>query len=176
MKIQDKILLILTVVLFYSCNEKQNKVETSSIKIAEVKTDFKKTDISKTEEKLESDKIIGKYYVDNFYHYLKSGFELKIKKPKDDFILYTFEFKNDGKVIFKDLTEFYDCGNGILSIKKGNWKSNGNGIYELTFDGEYGLESEFHTVSEYQLAGLKNGNLRMKLIKVIENKKKLAWE
>tara|TARA_R110000764_G_scaffold134045_1_gene222142 strand:+ start:163 stop:678 length:516 start_codon:yes stop_codon:yes gene_type:complete len=171
MKVYDKILLILTVALFYNCNEKQNRVETSNIKIAEVKTET-----SKTLEKLESDKIIGKYYVDSFYHYLKSGFELKIKKPKDDFMLYTFEFKNDGKVIFKDLTEFYDCGNGILSIENGNWKSNGNGIYELTFDGEYALESKFHTVSEYQLVDLKNGNLRMKLIKVIENKKKLAWE
>ncbi len=176
MKIYDKTLLILTIVLFYSCYEKQNNVEASSIKIAEVKTDSNKTETSKTLENSKSDKIVGMYYVDNFYHYLKSGFELKIKKPEDNFILYTFEFKNDGKVVFKDLTKFYDCGNGILSIENGKWKSNGNGIYKLTFDGEYALESKFHTVSEYKLFDLEDGNLKMKLIKVIENKRKQAWE
>jgi hypothetical protein len=171
MKICNKILLISTLVLFYNCNEKQNSVETSSVEIVEVKTET-----SKTLKKGESDKIIGEYYVDNFYHYLESGFELKTKKPKEDFILYTFEFKNNGEVIFKDLTKFYDCGNGILSIENGKWKLKENGIYELTFNGEYALESEFHTVSEYQLFDLKNGNLRMNLIKVNENKRKLAWE
>ena len=154
----------------------QNKNDAFNIRIARVKTESNDINILKTVEDSVSDRIVGKYYVDNFYHYLKSGFELKIKKPKDDFMLYTFEFKNSGEVIFKDLTELYDCGNGVLSIEKGKWKSNGNGIYELTFDGEYALESKFHTVSEHQLVDLINGNLGMKLIKVIENKNKPVGE
>ena len=176
MQVYNKILLILIVVIFYSCNEKQNNVEVSNVKIVEVKTDSNNTESSINIENKESDKIVGKYYVDNFYHYLKSGFELKTKKPEDHFILYVFEFKTSGEVVFKDLTKFYDCGNGILSIDKGKWNSNGNGVYKLTFDGEHALESRFHTVSEYQLVDLKNGNLKMKLIKVIKNKRKPAWE
>ena len=91
-------------------------------------------------------------------------------------MLYSFKFKKNGELIFKDLTEFYDCGNGILSIDKGKWKVKENGVYELTFDGEYALESKFHTESEYSLIDLKNGNIRMKLNKVLVNKRKPAWE
>lgn len=114
-----------------------------------------------------SDKIVGKYYVDFFYNYLKNGFELKREKAKDSFILYTFEFKNNGELIFNDLTEFYGCGNGVLSIKKGKWKAKGNGIYELIFDGEYALDFKFHAEIEYRLIDLENGNLNMKLNEVL---------
>lgn len=176
MKINCKILIIPIIVIFYSCNETQKNVDVSSVEITEFETDLNKNVVSKTNGELESHKIIGKFYVDSFYRYLKKGFELQIKRPEEEFGLYSFEFKKDGKVIFEDLTEFYVCGNGILSIENGNWKSKENGIYELTFDGEYSLESKFHTVSEYKLVALKNGNFKMQLIKVIENNKNLAWD
>jgi len=176
MKFYTKILLIFTVTLLFNCDRKQKQIETWNNRIAEFNSDSTQTETAKSSNRNESDEIVGKFYVDNFYHYLKSGFELHIKKPKSDFILYTLEFKKNGELIFEDLTEFYDCGNGILSINKGKWKANGKGIYELTFDGEYALESKFHTVSKYQLVDLKNGNLGMKLVKVIENKRKPAWE
>jgi len=176
MKVPIKILLILTITLFYNCDRKQKQIETWNNRITEMKSDSTKTKILEPSKKYESDKIVGKYYVENFYYYLKSGFEMKIEKPKENFMLYSFEFKKNGELIFKDLTEFYDCGNGILSIDKGKWKTKGNGIYELTFDGEYALESKFHTESEYSLIDLKNGNIRMKLNKVLVNKSKPAWE
>ena len=80
------------------------------------------------------------------------------------------------ELIFEDLTKFYGCGNGILSIDKGQWKVNENGFYKLTFDGEYALESLFHTQSEYTLVELKNGNLELKLNKVLVNEKKEMFE
>ena len=161
--------------LFYNCNEKQKTIETPKKKIAYFKSDSIKSDNVNASAKLKSDKIVGRYYVENFYHYLDRGFELRTKKPKDDFMIYTFEFKDNGEIIFKDLTEFYDCGVGILSIDKGYWKAKGNEIYTLTFDGEYALESKFHTESEYTLVELKNGIIKMKLNKVIVNKSQRAW-
>lgn len=155
------------IVLFYSCNEKTNdkRIIASSQLLA-----------SKTVEKKQPDKIIGKYFVVDFHNYLRSGFELKNKKPKDQIVLYSFKFKENGELIFEDLTKFYGCGNGILSIDKGQWRVNENGFYELTFDGEYALESLFYTQSEYTLVELKNGNLELKLNKVLVNEKKEMFE
>ena len=120
---------------------------------------------------VETAELAGKYYVDDFYDHSKTGFELKAKKPEDSFILYTFEFKKNGTLIFDDLTEFYGCGNGVLSIEKAKWRLKENEIYQLEFDGEYALDHKFHTKSEYRLIDLENGNFSMKLMKVLVDEK-----
>uniref|UniRef100_UPI00404A74C9 hypothetical protein n=1 Tax=Flavobacterium sp. TaxID=239 RepID=UPI00404A74C9 len=176
MKVYTKILLILTIALCYNCDRKQKQIETWNNRIAEVKSDSIRTEIPQSSEKSKPDKIVGKYYVDNFYDYLESGFELKFEKPQDNYTLYSFEFKKNGELIFKDLTEFYDCGNSILLIEKGKWKVKENGIYELTFEGEYALETKFHSESEYNLIDLRNGNIKMELNKVLVFKRKTAQE
>lgn len=178
MKNYTKLLLMLAFVLSYGCNREQKQTDSKNTKIAELKSDSLNSDTSLIDKpkKSDLDKIVGTYYVDRFYNYLKSGFTLKLEKPTNKYILYTFEFKENGEIIFKDLTEFYGCGNGILSIKKGTWKAKKNGVYELTFDGERAFESKFHTKSEYTLVALKSGDKKMKLNNIILNKQKLAWE
>ncbi len=178
MKIYIKILLILTFVLCYGCNQEQKKTDAKYTKIAELKPVSLNsvTSLIDKPKKSDLDKIIGTYYVTNFHSYLKSGCTLHLEKPKDKFVLYTFEFKENGEIIFNDLTKFYGCGNGVLTIKKGTWKTKEKDVYELTFDGEYLAESKFHTESEYHLVELKNGDKKLKLNKIILNQQKLPWE
>lgn len=171
MKFYTNIVLILVCIFSLSSNQKPAKVNTNNTKVVAATAEI----ITKEPVKTSKDEIVGTYYVDRFYNYLRSGFELKIDKPTDYFTLYTFEFKQNGDIIFKDLTKSYGCGNGIMSIKKGTWKVNADGSYELTFDGEYAFQSKFHSESIYKLATLKNGNIKMKLTKVIVNKRKASW-
>lgn len=177
MKIYTKIGLILTFILCYSCNQEQKQIDASNIKIAELTSFSINSDIPLFDkpEKSDLDKIVGNYYVTNFYSYLKTGFTLTLEKPINKFGFYTFEFKENGEIIFKDLTKSYRCGNGILSIKKGTWKTKGKDLYELTFDGEYAFQSKFHTESEYHLVELKNGDKKLKLKKIILNQQRLPW-
>ena len=173
MKRFTNIILILACIICIACHQQQEKIIASNTTAVET---TKVVEIVKTPEKPETDKLIGKYYVDAFYTYLKSGFVLKTKKPKDAYGLYTFDFKEDGTIIYKDLTKFYGCGNGVLHIRKGTWSVKDNGMYTLTFDGEYAFESKFHTESEYTFKKLKNGNIYMKLHKVIANEKYYNWD
>jgi uncharacterized protein YegP (UPF0339 family) len=178
MKNYTKIVLILTFALCYSCNQEQKQIDASYTKIPELRSDNLNSDSSLFDapKKSDLDKIVGNYYVNNFYTYLKSGFTIKLKKPKDKYVQYTFEFKENGEIVFKDLTKSYGCGNGVLSIKKGTWKAKENDLYELTFDGSRAFQSKFHTESEYRLVELKNGDKKLKLTKVILNQQKLAWQ
>lgn len=174
MKRFTNIVLILACILSIACHKQQEKIVASNISTVETSKVIAPKTV-KSPEKIEADKIVGNYYVDAFYTYLKSGFSLKIKKPSVDFGLYTFDFIEDGTVVFKDLTKFYGCGNGVLHIKKGTWSLKDNGMYTLTFDGEYAFEHKFHTESEYTFKKLKNGNIHMKLHKVIVNEKNQNW-
>lgn len=165
MKVYLKTIACTGVMLFNSCNKRE---PNTHIAVEEEKIEIQSEPIKPTAVEMEvSDRIVGKYYVVFFSNFLSDGFELLIEKPKDYFILYAMEFKNTGEIIFDDLTEFYDCGNGVLSIQKGVWKVNEAGIYELTFDGKYALDFNFHSVSTYRLVALKNGDLKMKLIEVL---------
>jgi hypothetical protein len=175
MKRFTNIVLILVCILCISCHKQQEKIIASNTTTIEVPKVIV-PEMVQTPEKSETDKIVGIYYVDAFYTYLKSGFALKIKKPSDTYGLYTFDFKEDGTIIYKDLTKFYGCGNGVLHIRKGTWSVKDNGIYTLTFDGEYAFESKFHTESEYSFNKLKNGNIYLKLHKVIAHEKNQNWD
>lgn len=175
MKFHTTTLLISACILSISCQQKPASIATNDTKVIVTTAKVVQTDTIQTIKKVEANKIVGTYYVDNFYRYLKNGFELKNKKPTDSFILYTLNFKEDGRIIFKDLTKFYGCGNGVMSIQKGFWEAKANDIYKLTFDGKYAFEAKFHTESEYKFIKQKNGNIRLKLYKVIANKTDRNW-
>lgn len=172
MKFHTTTLLISACIISVNCQQKPASIVTNDTKVAMATAKVVQSDTIQTIKKFEPNKIVGTYYVDNFYCYLKNGFELKNEKPKDDFILHAFEFKENGQIIFKDLTKFYGCGNGVMSIQKGFWEAKANDIYKLTFDGKYALEAKFHTESEYKFIKQKNGNIRLKLHKVIANEMK----
>jgi len=159
MKKTNLLSIIFYSILCLSCNNNPNqKVNNNENPIPK--------DSIKLENKYLNDKIIGKYYGESFNRFYKSGFDLFKEKPKNYFILYSIEFNNTGKIIYKDLTEFYDCGNGVLSIQNGSWKRNNDGTYELSFNGEYSLESKFHIVGDFELITLKEGVLKMNLKKI----------
>ena len=175
MKRFTNIVLILVYILSISCHKQQEKIIVSNTTTVETPNVIAPKTV-KTPEKFETDKIVGTYYVDAFYTYLKSGFALKIKKSTAEYGIYTFDFKEDGTIVFKDLTKFYGCGNGVLSIQKGTWKVKENGMYSLTFDGQYAFEHKFHTESEYTFKKIKNGNIYLKLHKVIAHEKNQNWD
>ena len=180
MKFITKIVLFLICTLHISCQKEQQKEqqkETTKITAkAEIQTKIVQSDSIQTPKKVAADKIIGKYYVTSFYNYLKNGFVLKNEEPKNEYSYYSFDFKKDGTITFKDLTKVYGCGNGVLHIYKANWKVKDNGMYSISIKGEYALESRFYTESEYVFKKLKNGDIYMKLHKVITNKKHQNWD
>lgn len=98
-----------------------------------------------------NDKIIGKYYVLDFSDASKKGFTLLNKKPETLDIVYEFNFLKNGKIIVNDLSEFYDCGNGILIFNESNWKKTDDNEYEIIINGEYAGESKFKSISKYSL-------------------------
>ena len=124
--------------------------------------------------KLSDDKLIGKYYVE--YLHPKRGFYLKREKPKTDFILYSLNFKTNGKVEFKNLTKSYDCGNGILTLKNITYKRNNIGNYELEFEGEFFLETRFKAKGEYKLAETERGEKYLHLFNLIKYDKTEYYE
>ncbi|EHQ41099.1 hypothetical protein [Myroides odoratus] len=162
MKINLKILALPFIIFLYSCTKNDSKVKIIEKEKIEIQTES--LEPVKNER---SDRIVGKYYVVFLNNFLAKGFELLTEKPENRLFLFTVEFKNTGEIIFNDLTELYDCGNGVLSMEKGAWKVNEGGVYELTLDGEYALEYKFHTISTYHLVELKNGNARMKLNEIL---------
>ena len=58
----------------------------------------------------------GVYYTTDFIK--KDGFNICKKKPEVERhqIIYQLDFKNNGEIIFNDLTGFYGCGNGVLKM------------------------------------------------------------
>ena len=108
--------------LSLSCNNKNIDTTTNESKQIKQppKSPIKKEtlNLSETEEKL-----LGRYYIENFTFFAEQGFELTKIKPINDFILYEFNFKKNGKIEFKDLTEHYDCGNGIITLKNSKFHS-----------------------------------------------------
>lgn len=176
MKQLSKFVLAIACTLCFSCEQQAQKDAAKTSTKVETKSEIIKATTVATSEKSSTDKIVGKYYVDAFYTYLKSGFLLKNEKPKDEYGLYIFDFTKDGRILFKDITKFYGCGNGVLHISKGSWKVNDNGKYTLVFDGASALEYRFHSEAEYTFKRLKNGNIYLKLHKVITHKRHQNWD
>lgn len=162
------ILYILIFIVFINCHKKsgiENQIDNTD------STKFQ-TDLKSSEMNSLDDSIIGVYYSTDFSGYLNNGFELKESKPTEEyFTIHKITFDKNGKVLVKDLTEMYGCGNGILIIDQGNWESLGTNSYQLKFDGEYQFEAKFKTISEYNLFRLENGNLLMKLTEIKLNKR-----
>lgn len=148
--------------LSFSCDQEKPKEVNAS--------NSTEKQITETIIKSDSSKIIGRYYVNDYFNSLRNGFELKLLKPEEDFILYAFEFKSNGKIVFEDLTESYYCGNGVKTIYGGNWENNEIDNYTIEIRGGYLIESyKFRTIAQYQLLERENGNKFMKLIKVIDD-------
>ncbi|MCK0126812.1 hypothetical protein MWU76_20655 [Gelidibacter sp. F2691] len=168
-----KIVYIIMIYAFIvSCNQKQkskNIIVPDDI-IMNSKSDSVHLNTLKTDsiKQIVSSKLLGKYFVENFRQYLENGFELKKNKPKYNYAVYTFNFTENGEIKFEDLTEVYDCGNGILVLNNGKWKINDKGNIELSVSGEYSMINKFNTESEYKLSELKNGNKKMELVKVLK--------
>jgi len=154
-------------ILLISCIEKVkvHSIENTSDIIPEKSTELK-TLRDTLFLKSNNEKLIGKYYVE--YLHPKRSFYLKQEKPKNDFKLYELDFKENGKIKFKDLTEFYDGGNGILSLKNLTYKINDRKNYELEFDGEFALESRFKFNGEYKLTKTEKGEDYLYLINIIK--------
>lgn len=107
--------------------------------------------ISCTKKGNTTGKIIGKYYVLDFENTGTKGFTLLKTKPETMDIVYEFNFLKDGSIIVKDLTEFYDCGNGILTINKSTWKETGSNEYEIDINAEYAEGDKFRSLAVYSL-------------------------
>jgi len=149
---------------------KKDSLEQKDIIITENKVKSKDTLFLK----LSNDKLIGKYYVE--WINPKRGFYLKREKPKTDFILYSLNFKKNGTIEFKNLTEFYDCGNGILSLKNIVFKYNERKNYELEFEGEYYLETRFKVKGEYKFTETEKGEKYLHLIDLIKYERTEYYE
>lgn len=149
------ILLLFTLLLF-SCNKKENKISANE----------------NEKKSIVKDSIVGIYYVSDFRDYLSKGFTLKKEKPEKQFFVYKLEFTNNGNIKFSDLDEEYDCGNGLMRIKKSGWLKKSSNRYILSFVGDYYSESSFSTQAEFEVMSLPNGNKKMKLVKVLKKVKK----
>ena len=161
--------------MLLSCNNNKNiettKNESKPIKQTP-KSPVKKEvlNLSETEEKL-----LGRYYVENLTFFSKQGFELTKVKPKIVlFTLYEFNFKKSGEIEFKDLTEFYDCGNGVLSFKNSKYLSKKDSEYNeyvIEFNGEYAGVEKFKVKAIYQLTKTEKGAFFLYLKKIIDDKR-----
>jgi hypothetical protein len=158
--------------LSLSCNNNKNidttKNESKQIK-QPPKSPVKKDALKLSETK---EKLLGRYYVENLTFFSKQGFELTKVKPKIVlFTLYEFNFKKNGEIEFKDLTEHYDCGNGILNFKDSKFLPKIDNEYIIEFNGEYEAEQRFKVKAIYQLTKIEKGGYFLLLKKVIEDKR-----
>lgn len=165
--------LILICFLVASCNQRQKpkpkSIFSTDTNIMIIKSDSMLIDSLKIDsiKKIVFNQLVGKYYVENFREYLERGFVLKKDKPKYNYGVYSFNFTENREIKFEDLTEVYECGNGILALNSGKWKINENGNIELYISGEYTMIKKFNTSSEYKLSELTNGNKKMELVKIL---------
>lgn len=163
-----KQIFLLVIILVFSCTRK-NDSSKNHISYAHPLTTENKT----TKDTIYLDKVneelSGVYYSE--YIRPEKGFYLKRERPNNDFFLYELEFKN-GNITFKDLTEFYDCGNGIFSLKKASYEKNEKGNYNCIFKGEYALEQTFEVEGEYVLTENKKGEKYLAVINISKNNRK----
>ncbi|PQJ20792.1 hypothetical protein [Tenacibaculum sp. SG-28] len=175
MKVFKKILLLLKIIFFISCKNPIEKKEVGNeFNSYKVKKELK--DKIRLEKEVKDtlyfeiyDKnISGDYYSKSIH--AERGFYIKKEKPESDLFLYKLNFKK-GKIEFEDLTEFYDCGNGVLSLKNSTYKKMENGNYEIQINGEYAYESSFFIRGEYSLIINKKKELFFYPVEILEHRK-----
>lgn len=156
--------------LLLSCNNKNIDPTKNASKQTKQssKSQVKKEVVNLNET---NEKLLGRYYVENFTFFAKQGFELTKIKPINDFILYEFNFEKNGKIVFKDLTDHYDCGNGIINLNNSKFYSKNNNEYVIQFNGEYKAEQRFKVKAIYQLTKIEKGGYFLVLKKIIEDKR-----
>ncbi|WPO77325.1 hypothetical protein [Flavobacterium sp. KACC 22761] len=171
MKITKHLFFIMILMLFLSCNNNKN-IERTNKESKQIKQTLKnlvKKDVLKLSQT--NEKLSGRYYVENFTFFAKQGFGLTKVKPINDFVLYEFNFKKNGEIEFKDLTERYDCGNGIITLKNSKFYSKSNDEYVIEFTGKYEAEQRFRVKAIYQLTKIEKNGYFLFLKKVIEDKR-----
>ena len=155
-------IIILLSILSFSCNENKKSDSEKNIAMNDLKTEL-------NIEQLKRPELIGKWY-SSYLNF--DNKELKFYKKRKNIknrIEYEFLFMKNGDVIFKDLTEQYICGNGILSLNKGNWKIHHEKHLVLKISGEYGLESSFEKELEYEILTSKENELNLKLDHILKS-------
>ncbi|REG96231.1 hypothetical protein [Flavobacterium aquicola] len=171
MKITKHLFFIITLIHLLSCNNNKNieVTKNESKQIKQTPKSLVKKEVLKLSET--NEKLSGRYYVEKFTFFAKQGFDLTKVKPINDFILYELNFKKNGKIEFKDLTERYDCGNGVINLKNSKFSSKNNNEYLIEFNGEYASEQRFKVKAIYQLTKIEKGGYFLYLKKVIEDKR-----
>lgn len=169
MKITKYIFFIITMMLLLSCNNNKNIETSKNVSKQQTSKSLIKKDVLKLSETKE--KLLGRYYVENFTFFAKQGFDLTKVKPINDFMVYELNFKKNGEIEFKDLTESYECGNGIITLKDSKFYPKNNNEYIIEFNGEYALEQKFKVKAIYQLTKIEKGGYFLYLKKVIEDKR-----
>jgi hypothetical protein len=169
MKITKHHFFIITLILLLSCNNNKNIETPKKESKPQTAKNLIKKDVLKLSETKE--KLSGRYYVENFTFFAKQGFDLTKVKPINDFMVYELNFKKNGKIEFKDLTERYECGNGIISLKNSKFYSKSNNEYVIEFNGEYASEQKFQVKAIYQLTAVEKGGFFLYLKKIIEDKR-----
>ncbi len=154
--------IILLSFLSFSCDKNQKSNSDKSIALNELNTEL---NIQQTK----IPELIGKWY-SSYLNF--DNKELKFYKQRRNIkngIEYEFSFMKNGDVIFKDLTEQYVCGNGILSLNQGHWKIHHEKHLILKISGEYGLECSFEKELEYEILASKENELNLKLTHILKS-------
>ena len=154
--------IILLSILSFSCNENQKSNSDKNIAMNKLNT---KLNI----KQLKMPELTGKWYSSYLNFDNKELRFYKERKNIKNGIEYEFSFMKNGDIIFKDLTEQYICGNGILSLNKGKWKIYHEKHLFLKISGEYGLENSFEKELEYEILASKENELNLKLDYILKS-------
>ncbi|MCC4213728.1 hypothetical protein [Leeuwenhoekiella parthenopeia] len=156
-----KALILIFLVLLIGCDHRLN---STSIEEAAI---FESNAIVGIET-LGRPEIIGIWY-SSFLNLNESLTLLEDSESIEGSILYEFQFKENGNLIFTDLTESYVCGLGILEINKGTWKMHHDNFLTVFIEGEITGECSFEKELQYEIIPSKKGVLHLRLDNVNRN-------
>lgn len=156
-------IIILLSFLLSSCNEKEKLYSEQNIALNDSKLSIK------VEQQLKRPELVGKWY-SSYLNFEKKELNFYNKRKNIiNEIEYELSFMKNGDIIFKDLTEQYICGNGILNLNKGSWKIHHEKHLILKISGEYAFESAFEKEMEYEIVPSKENELSLKLIHLLKS-------
>tara|TARA_R110000751_G_scaffold7964_1_gene32314 strand:- start:55 stop:567 length:513 start_codon:yes stop_codon:yes gene_type:complete len=121
-----------------------------------------KTNTEPTIEKLKKPELIGKWYSSYLNFDDSLTFSKNINETKGS-IQYEFSFMENGEIKFKDLTENYICGLGILKINNGTWKIHHENYLTVTLAGEFTGDYSFEKEIQYEIIASKESELNLRL-------------
>ena len=149
------ITIILLSILSLCSNDNQKSNSEKDIAPNKINTEL-------TIEFIKEPELIGKW----FSPYLNFDNSLTFFKNINDLkgsIQYEFSFLENGEIRFKDLTENYICGLGILKIKSGTWKIHHENYLTVTLVGELTGDYSFEKEIQYEIIASKESELNLRL-------------